>query len=378
VGYPRCSSILLGLIVAQSAVRPLGAQRRSTIDVGLAAVEFPVDSAHAFGPFLSWAVLKDVPRYFLSGSAGGVFAPGGPSGSVQAAAGRRTSLPGGWTGEGSAELGAVSGPIGRTGTSGLGAVRLLRTLVNSGGWLRLSGNVASRDAGWLGGEGVDVGAWWRWPRIQLSTSLSQQWNVAQLFAGPSRRDVIGTVPVTYTEAAVGLRVEGDESSLEVSAGVRRDRDAPQLYQPALSATAAIWQSANRAVVISVARQLADFVHGADAINYISVGLRFNHPTPRAEREERTRPTVLVSGADSLRQVHVRAPGARTVEILGDFTNWEPVRLTPQNGVFSARVALSSGSHRMLVRLDGGEWRPAANTPAVNDDLGGRVGLLLVP
>jgi hypothetical protein len=31
-----------------------------------------------------------------------------------------------------------------------------------------------------------------------------------------------------------------------------------------------------------------------------------------------------------------------------------------------------------VRIDGGAWMPAANTPAVDDDFGGRVGLLLVP
>jgi hypothetical protein len=40
--------------------------------------------------------------------------------------------------------------------------------------------------------------------------------------------------------------------------------------------------------------------------------------------------------------------------------------------------MPSGTHRVLVRIDGGEWRPAANTPAVDDDLGGRVGLLVVP
>ena len=34
--------------------------------------------------------------------------------------------------------------------------------------------------------------------------------------------------------------------------------------------------------------------------------------------------------------------------------------------------------RAVVRIDGGAWRAAANTPAVDDDLGGRVGLLVVP
>ena len=359
-------------------VRPLNAQRRATLEVGLAAVEFPVDSARAFGPFAAWSVLSDAPRYFLSGSVGGVMSATGASGSAEVAAGRRTSIPGGWTGEVSGELGAVSGPAARASTSGVGAVRLLRMMGNAGGWLRLSGDLATREAGWLGGEGLDVGAWWRWPRVQLTTSLSQQWNMAQLFIGPTRREVIGTVAVAYTEAALGFRAEGDDARLDVSAAVRRDRDAPRLYEPAVHATAAIWRSPTRSLVVSVVRELPDFIHGADAMEYVSVGMRFNEPTPRAARAERARPVVLVRGADSLRSIIVRAPTARRVEVRGDFTDWEPLRLAPHNGMFAAKVALFSGSHRLLVRLDGGEWTPAANTPAVDDDLGGRVGLLLVP
>jgi hypothetical protein len=78
-----------------------------------------------------------------------------------------------------------------------------------------------------------------------------------------------------------------------------------------------------------------------------------------------------------RVLRVRAPGATHVEVMGDFTDWEPVELTLSDGVFSGSFALTSGSHRMAVRLDGGAWSPAANTPAVDDDFGGKVGLLVV-
>ena len=74
----------------------------------------------------------------------------------------------------------------------------------------------------------------------------------------------------------------------------------------------------------------------------------------------------------------RASGARTVEIMADFTNWEPVSLTPGAAGFEHEFALGAGTHRAVVRIDGGSWRPATNTPAVDDDLGGRVGLLVVP
>jgi len=46
--------------------------------------------------------------------------------------------------------------------------------------------------------------------------------------------------------------------------------------------------------------------------------------------------------------------------------------------FEHEFALVAGTHRVVVRIDGAAWRPATNTPAVDDDLGGRVGLLVVP
>jgi hypothetical protein len=378
VGRPRRLWTFCGLLVALSAGRPLGAQYRAALDVGLSAVRFPEDSVQALGPFASWTIARNAARSFLSGSLGGVLAGSGGSGSAELSAGRRAMLAGGWVGEASAELGALAGPERRLATSALAAGRLLRPFAEGGGWLRASGDVAGREAGRLGGHGVDAGAWWQWPRAQLTASLAAQWNTAQLFAGPSRGTLVGTVPVRYTEGALSLRVEGDAARLELAAALRRDIGAPELYSPAVNVTAALWQSPTHAFVVSLARQLPDFVHGGDAVDYISVGMRFNEPTPRAERDARARPTIQVSGDDSLHLLTVRAPTARTVELMADFTGWEPIRLTRRNGSFVRAVALTSGTHRVVVRIDGGAWMPAANTPAVDDDFGGRVGLLLVP
>jgi 1,4-alpha-glucan branching enzyme len=91
-----------------------------------------------------------------------------------------------------------------------------------------------------------------------------------------------------------------------------------------------------------------------------------------------RPTVTVSDREGVRQLRVRAPGARRVEVMGDFTDWEAVELSPAGELFERAIPITSGTHRLLLRIDGGEWIPAANTPGVDDDLGGRVGLLVVP
>ena len=75
---------------------------------------------------------------------------------------------------------------------------------------------------------------------------------------------------------------------------------------------------------------------------------------------------------------VRALGAKSVEVMGAFSDWAPVMLAPNGVVFERAVSLRSGSHHLVVRVNGGAWRPAANTPAVDDDFGGRAGLLVVP
>ncbi|MFL5607486.1 MAG: glycogen-binding domain-containing protein, partial [Gemmatimonadaceae bacterium] len=145
-----------------------------------------------------------------------------------------------------------------------------------------------------------------------------------------------------------------------------------------SASAVLRQSESRAFVLSASRQLADFARGADAIQTLSVGFRFSEGPSAAVRAARTRPTIQFSGDSSSRLIRVRAPGARRVELMGDFTDWEPVELAPDGDMFSRAVTVSAGTHRVVVRIDGGEWLPAANTPAVDDDLGGRVGLVVVP
>ena len=111
---------------------------------------------------------------------------------------------------------------------------------------------------------------------------------------------------------------------------------------------------------------------------MSVGLRFGQASPATARSARFIPIVQVSDADCSRTLRVHVAGARQVDVMGDFTDWEVQPLSRNGTVFERTVTLASGTHRLLVRIDGGAWRPAANTPAVDDDLGGRVGLLVIP
>jgi hypothetical protein len=74
---------------------------------------------------------------------------------------------------------------------------------------------------------------------------------------------------------------------------------------------------------------------------------------------------------------VRAPGARLVEVSGDFTDWEPLRLDHVGGDrWQAVVALVPGVHQVNLRVDGGAWLPPPGAPTTADGFGGRVGVVV--
>jgi len=75
---------------------------------------------------------------------------------------------------------------------------------------------------------------------------------------------------------------------------------------------------------------------------------------------------------------VQAPGAQRVELMGDITGWEPRPLDRRGGRWEVRLTATSGSHHLLLRLDGGQWVVPANLPRLDDELGGVVGLIVIP
>jgi 1,4-alpha-glucan branching enzyme len=75
---------------------------------------------------------------------------------------------------------------------------------------------------------------------------------------------------------------------------------------------------------------------------------------------------------------VRAPGAGRVELVGDFTDWDPLALQRTRGdTWEITLPLASGTHRLNVRVDGGEWGVPPGISAAPDEFGGVVGLLLI-
>ncbi|HEU4721694.1 MAG TPA: glycogen-binding domain-containing protein [Gemmatimonadaceae bacterium] len=372
------AAALSGLLVLIGMGRPLAAQHRSSLDVGVSVVRFLDESTTVAGPSMALTSAADGRRLFGQADIGGVGTFSGASGSATFVGGLRAPIARRWLLEGSGELFGVAGSSVRSAVAATGSGRVIRVLGDGGVWARGAAAASRREAGTLPARSVEAGAWWGWPRARLSVDLVDQRAKAQLFAGPFRTILVGTLPVHYQEGTLTARLEGEAIALDVSAGVRRDPDASRVYEPTFAVTASFWQSESRAFTLSVSQVPPDWVRGADAARWAAVGMRFYEPRPATARAARIPALISVGAGDEQRLVRVLAPGARRVELMADFTDWSVVPLTRASGSFERTMAVSPGTHRVLVRVDGGTWRPATNTPAVDDDLGGRAGLLVVP
>jgi 1,4-alpha-glucan branching enzyme len=88
--------------------------------------------------------------------------------------------------------------------------------------------------------------------------------------------------------------------------------------------------------------------------------------------------IAQRGANAAVTVRVNAPGARTVEINGDFTNWAPVKLAPAaDGWWTSTLPLKRGKYQMNLRVNGGDWTVPPGLLSMIDEFGGTVGLLVV-
>jgi Glycogen recognition site of AMP-activated protein kinase len=94
---------------------------------------------------------------------------------------------------------------------------------------------------------------------------------------------------------------------------------------------------------------------------------------------RLRPALSASATPT--QFVLRASGAHSVSVVGDFNNWDP-QATPLaetgDGVWSVIVPLQPGTIRFSFLIDGREWRADPNSPPAPLDFGRPTSLAFVP
>ena len=222
----------------------------------------------------------------------------------------------------------------------------------------------------------DVGAWVRHGATVVSVNAHPQ----QLQNGDLLSDLGATIERSLGKVSVS-------SSLGYRIG---QSNRVELGWVSIGATFPI----NRRLLAtaSVGNYPADLFQQLPGARFVSFGLRL--PT-RSRFQRRDDPVVArvnaepatdgivlrlaaVDSSRSAQVVRVRAPASERVELMADFTEWEPVSLvrTPA-GVWEITLPVRPGQHRLNVRLDGGDWVVPTNLARVTDEFGSVVGLVLV-
>lgn len=403
---PRRAALGRACLALVAALRPLAlaAQTTSTattVDAG-AALLAQDNTATVVAPTIGAEWRLDAVRSTLRAS-----------GSATVASSDRWAVQG--VGAGSWFFGTAYAP--REVGAVVSALRLLGVPTSLAGSVVARQHVSDGDAGaWIGGSagltgagfklaptlGVDGALWLRgasW-RATLSVSALTAWlDSARTFLLPP------ATRFTALDVAGGLEWHDPRFELAGGVGMRRSAWTGGAGPPAGTAFVAMGSAVvplrpapALALVLSAGNQFADPIRGAPSLRYVALALRVR---PAALRRAPTSPrpavttsdsgdgapaargpagtaALAVAGSGSTRTLRVHAPAARRVELRSDATGWRSVDLVRRGDDWEATVALGAGTHRVMLRIDDGEWEPPANLPVVDDDFGGRVGLLVVP
>lgn len=272
---------------------------------------------------------------------------------------------------------------GTTYGSNTGSARVL-----SGGRLHLS---SSRIGTWVGlsaGSVVDpigarsirqgeAGIW-----AQLGAA------VAQITAMPVR---IAEVP-DYTDTEGSVRLGSARFDVGATGGFRSKvagyEESPDSWA---SVFLTAWLGPTIGITAAAGNYPADIGQDLPSARYVSLGLRVAPrriiptvpPLPSeifAVRGGAGRGITVSRPSNGNRTISVLAPSARSVEIMGDFTDWVPVEMTRAQpaGAWAVTLPVGSGVHQVNLRIDGGEWSVPSGLTAIRDEFGGSVGILLVP
>jgi hypothetical protein len=238
------------------------------------------------------------------------------------------------------------------------------------------GGGASVTGGHTGGVQRALGdGWWTLGGERFVASLGWTHTAPPKAFAPSA--------VSYADAAGGWRHEAGALSLGVTAGLRfqstggPDVDSWQL----VDATA--WFATHAAFVVTAGRTLADYVRGTPRTTWVGVSLRFS-PSPhlslaRRPATDRSLPRLAVTRINPERvDVEITVPNATTIELMADFTEWQPITLERAGGVWRVGRAITPGLHRVSLRIDGGEWTAPSNLPRADASAGASFGLVTVP
>jgi hypothetical protein len=209
-------------------------------------------------------------------------------------------------------------------------------------------------------------------------------------------------PLAYADTELWGGYRRGPMELDGTAGVRAG-DLGLGARAWVNAGAAVWVARDVALVVGAGAYPADILQGVPGGRYGTLAVRLRSGPARARaaaaadataalaravarrgagervEAERGEPRAFTTEpARGGRRLRLRAPGADRVEVMGDFTRWEPVPLARDaRDRWSVVLPIPSGAHRFNVRVNGGPWTVPAGVATVEDDFGGTVGVLSI-
>ena len=372
-GFVAFAGVLLGFPVAAAA-----AQVRTSAVVGGVNVHYG-DAIEVNALTLSPTVTARLQRFLLSAS-GTYSRPSGGDWSAQGA------LSGSWFrpvgGPFAAELGASSGVARAAASPGTGRSDLFARLhtVNAFGGAWAGAGLGSSDDGVAHrtARTGELGAW-------------AQWNALTAVVSWTPVSVAGDVE--YQDLEFVAQWRGRRTEVDATLGHRSGlRSLDSLSSPAgwmnLNAS---WRIADRVALVGAAGSYPrDPQQGFPSGRFVSFGVRLTGPgtgaAPEfARTEEESAREQLARGAmsalsvrrrDDGYEIRVRASGARTMELTGDLTGWDPVAMRAEpDGWWSIVVTAEPGTYEVSIRRDGGAWLVPPGLVEHRDEFGGRAGVL---
>lgn len=176
------------------------------------------------------------------------------------------------------------------------------------------------------------------------------------------------------------------NNVELEAGLGRRFGKPVHQYTSWQLQGLYWLTERLALVASAGRVPADVVSGLPTGNYALFSMRISWKD-RVAASRISQPARNSSGSRGFQArragggsvaLAVWAPSAQRVEVMGSFSDWQPVELLGgEPGWWGAEVPLAPGLYEINVRFDGGAWQVPAGLRAVDDGFGGRVGVFTV-
>lgn len=236
-----------------------------------------------------------------------------------------------------------------------------------------------RALGGVGSSEVDITR----PGFETGSVRSDLWYVGAepgVTVATDHGELTGTAAYLDAEAGVyrraGLRFAGGTSDLGWSAALEV-WDTPTGSEATVSASLSLGLDGPWSAHAGGGRSDPDPLLGSPASwqgsGTVAYRLARLGPAPSA-------PLYRISGSGDRKTVRFRleASGAGEVELLGDFTGWEPVPLEERDGGWVVTVEVAPGVYHFGFRVDGEWFVPEDASGRVTDDWGRTNATLVVP